>query len=131
MHIISRQIKPIMLVAGLLTFTLIYAAIAPQPALQGLFGDALTGPLAEIIVRNWGALGAIGGAMLIWGAFHPPVQSLVLVAVGVSKLVFIGLVLVYGHAYLAGQAGAVIAMDAIWVALFAACLFGPRPAFAV
>lgn len=131
MQIISRQTKPIMLIAGVLTFTLIYAAIAPQAALLGLFGEALSGPLAEIIVRNWGALAAIGGAMLVWGAFHPPVQGLVLVAVGASKLVFIAMVLVYGRAYLGGQAGVVIAMDAVWVALFAACLAGRRASFAV
>ena len=105
---------------------MIYGVFAPQAAMQGMFGDTLSGPLAEIIVRNWAALVTIGGAMLIWGAMHPPVQGLVLTAVGGSKLIFIVLVLVYGRAYLTGQAGAIIALDAVWVALFAACLVG-RP----
>ncbi|WP_309664328.1 hypothetical protein [Tabrizicola sp.] len=131
MQIISRQIKPVMLIAGVLTFTMIYAVFAPQAALQGMFGETLSGPLAEIVVRNWAALIATGGAMLVWGAFHPPVQGLVLVAVGASKLVFIALVLIYGRAYLGGQAGVVIAMDAVWVALFAACLAGRRASLAV
>ena len=126
MQIIARQTKPIMLVAGGLTLTMIYGVFAPQAAMQGMFGDTLSGPLAEIIVRNWAALVTIGGAMLIWGAMHPPVQGLVLTAVGGSKLIFIVLVLVYGRAYLTGQAGAIIALDAVWVALFAACLVG-RP----
>ena len=126
MQIIAGQTKPIMLIAGGLTLTMIYGALAPQAALQGMFGDNLSGPLAEIIVRNWAALVAIGGAMLIWGAMHPPVQGLVLTAVGGSKLIFIVLVLVYGRAYLTGQAGVIIALDAVWVALFAACLVG-RP----
>ncbi len=126
MQIIARQTKPIMLVAGGLNLTMIYGVFAAQAAMQGMFGDTLSGPLAEIIVRNWAALVAIGGAMLIWGAMHPPVQGLVLTAVGGSKLIFIVLVLVYGRAYLTGQAGAIIALDAVWVALFAACLVG-RP----
>ena len=82
MPFISRWIKPVMIISGALTLTMIYAVIAPQAALSGLFGETLSGPLAEIIVRNWGALIAIGGAMLVWGAFHPEVRSLVLLAVG-------------------------------------------------
>lgn len=131
MQIISRQTKPIMLIAGGLTLTMIYGALAPQAALQGMFGDTLSGPLAEIIVRNWAALVAIGGAMLIWGAMHPPVQGLVLTAVGGSKLIFIVLMLTYGRAYLTGQAGAIIALDAVWVALFTACLVGRRRGAAI
>ncbi len=126
MHVVSRQTKPIMLISGLLTLTMIYAAVAPQAALQGMFGETLSGPLAEIITRNWGALIAIGGAMLIWGAFHPAVQGMVLMAVGGSKLVFIALVLIYGRAFMTHQAGIAIALDALWVVLFAACLIGQR-----
>ena len=56
MSFIVDKIKWIMLVSGALTCTMIYAAIAPQAALQGTFGETLAGPLAEIVVRNWGVL---------------------------------------------------------------------------
>ena len=52
---LSRSMKWIMLVSGALTCTMIYAAIAPQAALQGTFGDALQGPVAEVVVRRPGA----------------------------------------------------------------------------
>jgi len=45
--------KWIMLVSGILTSTMLYAAVAPQAALRSTFGETLQGPLAEIIVRNW------------------------------------------------------------------------------
>ena len=94
-----------------------------------MFGDTLSGPLAEIIVRNWGALIAIGGATLIWGAFAPTVRTQVLLAVGLSKLVFIGLVLGFGRQYLAGQAGVAVGLDAVCVLLFALYLLeSQRPA---
>lgn len=126
MSFITRWIKPIMIISGGLTLTMIYAVFAPQAALSGMFGDTLSGPLAEIIVRNWGALIAIGGAMLLWGAFHPEVRSLVLLAVGGSKLVFIGLVLLCGWEYISGQAGWAIGIDALWVVLFALYLLESR-----
>ena len=68
---IVTKMKWIMLLSGVLTFTMVYAAVAPQAALRSTFGETLEGPLAEIVVRNWGALIALIGAMLIYGAFNP------------------------------------------------------------
>ncbi|MGB9368937.1 MAG: hypothetical protein WCE79_23270 [Xanthobacteraceae bacterium] len=126
MTIIVEKIKWIMLVSGVLTCTMIYAAIAPQAALQGNFGETLQGPLAEIVVRNWGVLITLVGAMLIYGAYHPAVRPLVLAVAGVSKLVFIVLVLAHGSRYLGQQAGIAIAIDAVWVVLFALYLMATR-----
>lgn len=56
MNVIAANIRWIMLVSGALTCTMLYAAIAPQAALRSSFGETLEGPLAEIVVRNWGAL---------------------------------------------------------------------------
>ena len=126
MNWIVAKIKWIMLVSGALTCTMFYAAIAPQAALHSTFGATLDGPLAEIVVRNWGALIALVGAMLIYGAFNPPARSLVLTIASISKLTFIGLVLVYGSQYLSGQAGVSITVDLIIVALFVVYLFAVR-----
>ena len=115
-----------MLVAGLLTCTMIYAAIAPQAALRGTFGETLQGPLADIVVRNWGVLVTLVGAMLIYGAYRPAVRPLVLVVAGLSKLVFIVLVLAQGSRYLGPQAAIAIALDAVWVVLFALYLAATR-----
>jgi hypothetical protein len=116
------RIKWIMLVSGVLTCTMLYAAIAPQAALQGSFGESLEGPLAEIIVRNWGALITLIGAMLIYGAYDPPGRRLILAVAGTSKLVFIGLVLSCGRQYLGHQVGVSVAVDSVMVLLFAAYL---------
>jgi len=125
MNWIVGNMKWIMLVSGALTCTMLYAAIAPQAALRSTFGESLEGPLAEIVVRNWGALIALLGAMLIYGAYHPPVRPLVLTVAGLSKVVFIGLVVTHGTQYL-GQAGLAIAIDIVMVGLFIAYLFGVR-----
>lgn len=123
---IVAGIKWVMLVSGVLTFTMVYAAIAPHAALRSTFGESLEGPLAEIVVRNWGVLIALVGAMLVYGAFNPPVRKLVLVVAGLSKLAFIGLVVTYGGRYLAGQLAASIGVDLVMVALFAGYLFASR-----
>ena len=49
---VAANIRWIMLVAGALTCTMIYAAIAPQAALRSTFGEALEGPVAEIVVDS-------------------------------------------------------------------------------
>lgn len=53
---IVANMKWIMLTSGILTFSTIFAALAPQAALRSSFGETLEGPLAELIVRNWRAL---------------------------------------------------------------------------
>jgi hypothetical protein len=128
MNFVAANIKWIMLVSGVLTCTMIYAAIAPQAALRSTFGETLEGPLADIVVRNWGVLIALMGAMLIYGAFNPAVRSFALAIAGASKLAFIALVLSHGGRYLGQQAGIAIAIDLVWVVLFALYLLGARTA---
>ncbi|MDF0666655.1 MAG: hypothetical protein P0119_11375 [Nitrospira sp.] len=112
-----RNFKWVMLMSGMVTLTMVQAAIAPQAGLRSTFGDSLEGPLAEIIVRNWGALIALVGAMLIYGAFRPHVRTLVLVVAGLSKIIFISLILIYGTQYL-GKAGIAVVVDSVIVVLF-------------
>ena len=118
MSFLRNNIKWIMLLSGALTCTMAYAAIAPQAALRSTFGETLEGPLAEIVVRNWGALIALVGAMLIYGAYDPPGRPLILTVAGLSKLIFIGLVLSQGRQYLSHQAGFAVVIDLVMVALF-------------
>ncbi len=126
MNSIVAKIKWIMLVSGALTCTMIYAAIAPQAALRSVFGATLEGPVAEIVVRNWGVLIALVGVMLIYGAFNPPTRRLVLTVAGLSKLTFIYLVLAFGTQYLGHQAGISITVDVVMVVLFICYLIAVR-----
>ena len=125
MRWITLRIKWIMIVAGALTCTMAYAALSPQAALLSTFGESLQGPVAEIVVRNWGALITLIGAMLIYGAFNPANRRLVLVVAGVSKIVFILLILVYGAQYLS-RAGLAVVVDSIMIFLFAIYLLSTR-----
>ncbi len=124
MNWVVTKMKWIMLVAGALTCTMFYAAIAPQAALLSNFGATLEGPLAELIVRNWGALIGLMGVLLIYGAFDPPSRPLVLTVAGISKLIFIGLVLAQGNRYLGYQAGIAVVVDLVMVTLFIVYLIG-------
>ncbi|CAN1209612.1 DUF2127 domain-containing protein [Tumidithrix helvetica PCC 7403] len=126
MNWIAAKIKWIMLLSGAITCTMVYAAIAPQAALQSMFGQTLEGSLAEIVVRNWGALITLVGAMLIYGAYNSSSRTLILTVAVVSKLIFIGLVLTHGRQYL-GHVGIAIAIDLLIVVLFSIHLIGVRP----
>ena len=123
---VVKGIKWIMVVAGFLTMTMIYAAIAPEAALQSTFGETLEGPLAGIIVRNWSVLIALVGGMLLYGAFNPQVRAMTLVVGGISKAVFIALVLSHGTRYLSHQAGIAVVVDSLMVLLFAIYLLAIR-----
>jgi hypothetical protein len=123
---LAANMKWVMLVSGLLTCTMLYAVIAPEAALRSTFGESLSGPLARVIVRNWAALIVIGGAMLIYGAFHPPSRPPILTITALGKASFIALVLAEGGRYLSQQAVVAVALDSVMVAAFAAYLAGAR-----
>ena len=123
---IVHYMRWIMLVSGVLTATMVQAAITPNAALQSNFGETVSGPLAHLVVRNWGALIALVGGMLIYGAFNPIQRPLILIVAGGSKVVFIALVLSEGARYLSYQAGVAIAIDAGMVVLFGWYLVAAR-----
>ncbi len=126
MRFFVTNFKWLMLVSGLLTCTMFLGLISPSSSLQSNFGEAMPGPPSEIIVRNWGALIGLMGIMLIYGAFVEPVRRFVLVIAGLSKTIFISLVLIYGQQYLAFGAGTAVVADSIMILLYAAYLLMSR-----
>jgi hypothetical protein len=123
---INKVFAGVMVASGLLTMTMLYAAISPLNAMTAFFGERLGTPAAAVVVANWGILIALMGALLIYGALHPPSRKLALVVAGASKIAFIWLVLAQGDRYLAGLGTAVI-IDSVMVVLFAAYIIFGKP----
>jgi hypothetical protein len=126
MHLIHTNIKWIMLAAGVLTCTVALAIVAPQLAMQRTFGASLDGPLAEVIVRSWGVLITLTGAMLIYAAYTPVHRKLVLLVATVSKAALLILIAGPGSQY-AATAMPVIILDGIMVAIFSLYLLSAKP----
>lgn len=115
---LNKVFAGIMAVSGLLTLTMLYAAVSPLAASRSMFGEEPAGAMAAIVVPNWGVLIGLMGALLLWGAYHAPSRKLALVVAGASKIAFIALVMLQGTRYLSGL-GVAVAVDAVMVALFA------------
>jgi hypothetical protein len=58
------------------------------------------------------------GAMLIYGGVEPLQRPLVLIVAGISKAVFIALVLSQGQRYLGHQGGIAVSIDLLMIGLF-------------
>jgi hypothetical protein len=120
------RMKWVLLVSGALTCSMMYAVVAPEAAQRRMFGEALDGPLADVIVRNWAALIVIGGVMLIHAAFDPSSRRPILTITALGKAAFIGLVLAQGGRYLSQQAIVAVVLDSVMVVLFFAYLAATR-----
>jgi hypothetical protein len=120
MDFIVGNFQWVMLAGGLITLSMLSAAIAPRLTFRLLFGDAPEGPSALLLARNWGVLIGLTGAMLVWGAFHPQARTLVLLVAGASKLTFIALVL--GQPAYRAKSLVPLVVDTLLVALFAVYL---------
>jgi hypothetical protein len=123
---VERNIKGIMLVSGIFTLGMLYAFFAPFAALQFFFGQTLEGPVANLVVRNWGALIALIGAMIVYGAFRPALRRFILKVTGLSKVVFIWLVIAGGIQLLAHPIAIAALVDVVIVLLFAIYLVTTR-----
>jgi hypothetical protein len=62
-------------------------------------GANLTEPLADVVVRSWGFLVFLMGALLIYGALKPESRKLCIVTAGISKIGFLLLILMFGSYY--------------------------------
>ncbi|TGK95318.1 hypothetical protein EHQ30_01370 [Leptospira brenneri] len=122
MNLIFSNIKWIMLGSGIITCSMLLSALHPSLGLTLTFGDTLNGDLANTIVRNWAALIAIVGGMLIYGAYHEHTRNLVLVVASVSKSIFVILNLIYGTSFLM-RSGIALVFDSILVIIFVSYLF--------
>jgi len=119
-----------MIVSGLLTSTMFYAAIAPTAAQRSMFGEAIEGAVAEIVVRNWGVLVGFIGLLLIYGAFSDAHRRLVVLLAAASKVTFIFLVISFGQHFLGAQVGTSVLVDSIMVVLFVVYLVATRDRWA-
>ena len=106
-----------MLIAGLLTCSMILAVFAPQTALISMFGESLTEPLAKVIVRSWGFLIFLIGTLLIYGAYKPVYRNLALVIASISKIAFISLIIIFGTQYI-DKSIVTIVLDSVLVLIF-------------
>jgi len=127
MRFFVSNFKWVMLIAGLLTCTMFMGLISPEASVKSNFGDELEGSAFEIIVRNWAALIGLMGIMLIYGAFVPTVRRFALVMAGISKIIFIILVLSSGESYMKFGAGLAVIIDSVMIVLFVVYLLVSRP----
>jgi len=125
MNFIIKNIKWLMLVSGVLTFTMFYGLFAPQAALESMFGVSFSGTLENIVVRSWSALIGLIGVILIYGFFSQKHRVFSISVAAFSKLVFVSLVLLYGQEFL-GKAASAIAMDCVVIILSGLYLFAVR-----
>ena len=125
MEFIIKNIKWVMLVSGVLTFTMFYGLFAPQASLESMFGASFNGTLENIIIRSWSALVGLIGVILIYGFFSQKHRVFSISVAAFSKVVFVVLVLLYGQEFL-GKAAPAIAMDCVVIILSGLYLFAMR-----
>lgn len=130
MSILVDNMQWVLLVCGLLTFSLVQGVFAPGAVLRSYFGEAPDSPAAEMLTRNWAALVAIGGLFLIYAGFNPEVRPAALVVVGAGKVVFVLMVLSQADRFLKGQALVAVIVDGLMIVIFAAYLLATQPALA-
>jgi hypothetical protein len=87
---VSVYIKPILVITGIATASMIAAFFAPATVLNQLFQHPPNDAVSFAITQHWALLVFCFGALLIYAAYHPDLRKPVLVFTIIEK---IGLVL--------------------------------------
>lgn len=114
---ILNNVRPVLLISGILTFSMIAMMLMPRFAQRFVFGEAAEGKAADLVSRSWGEMIAASGLMLIYAAWHPEARLPILLYSIAGKTGFIVLTLSKG--YRAPNAMLAMLGDAIMIALFA------------
>lgn len=127
MGILVDNIQWVLLVCGLMTFSLVQGIVAPKSVWRTWFGEAEPSAGATMLMRSWASLVAFSGLFLIYAGFHPEVRPAALVVVGAGKAMFVTLILSDAKRFLKGQAVLAVVVDSVMVVIFAAYLLATQP----
>ena len=85
---LTAQIEMILLLTGLATAGALVLFLAPDTMMKLLFGQAPSDALGLLIVRHWGLLVGLVGALLVYAAYHPEIRVPTLIVAIVEKAAF-------------------------------------------
>lgn len=114
---ILNNIQPVLIVSGVLTFSMISMMLMPRFAQRHVFGENAEGGVADLVSRSWGEMIAASGLMLIYAAYHPETRLPILLYSIAGKTGFI--VLTWSKGYRTSNAVLAMVADAIMAGLFA------------
>jgi hypothetical protein len=120
---IGAYIKPILVITGIATASMIAAFFAPATILDQLFMPAPTDAASLAVTRHWGLLVFCFGALLVYAAYHPEVRKPVLVVTIVEKIALVAGIILLPLPLRSG-AYVVAASDATFTALYLLYLAG-------
>lgn len=83
---IGGHIDIILMVTGALTAVALLQFIAPVFMLRMIYGEVPKDLPSLALVRHWGLLIFLVGALLIYGAFHPAVRDPAVVVAAIEKI---------------------------------------------
>jgi hypothetical protein len=84
--VIATHAGAILVITGAITAAAAAVTLAPDAALDLIFGARSVDSLTRLIARHWGLLVGLIGALLIYAAYHPDVRVPIMVAAIAEKL---------------------------------------------
>jgi hypothetical protein len=85
---LAAHIEMILLFTGLATAGAFVLFLAPAAMMKMLFGQAPADALSLLIVRHWGLMVCLVGALLVYAAYHAEIRVPTLVVAIVEKAAF-------------------------------------------
>jgi hypothetical protein len=85
---LTENIQSILLITGLATAGALALSLAPVRLSEALFGQPPADALGILIVRHWGLLIGLVGALLVYSAYHAEARTPILIVAIAEKAAF-------------------------------------------
>lgn len=90
---IAANLNILLVVTGVLTLGAALLFFTPDLILKVVFGVSSPDKVTRLVVRHWGLVVALVGALLVYAGYHPDLRVPVMVIAVIEKLALAGLVL--------------------------------------
>jgi len=97
--LIGDHIGVILIVTGVITAIPVLQFLFPRPVLKAMAGMTIDDDAGLFFARHWGLVTLTIGALLVFAARHPGAREAILIAVGVEKLGYAGLVFAHWNKF--------------------------------
>jgi hypothetical protein len=85
---LAAQIELVLLLTGLATAGALVLFLSPVTMMRLLFGQAPSDALGILIVRHWGLLVGLVGALLVYAAYHAEIRVPTLIVAVAEEAAF-------------------------------------------
>ncbi|MEN8722247.1 MAG: hypothetical protein ABF335_05100 [Alphaproteobacteria bacterium] len=108
----------VLYITGAFTLLPLLGFFNPAQAMQGTFGREPADDIERLVMRHWGLLVGMAGALLIWAGFEEAYRTPILLFAAIEKIAIVFMIFSIRDKLQGTQAPGIMVADSVMAALY-------------